>query len=126
MVAKRTKKRKSSGGYQQKLYLVLALCLIIFLVYSNVNMLIARVDTTKDVEKLTKEQEDLNTEKGSLEASLGETSSNFYLEKKAREDLGFQMPGERIFVIKKEEKGTLEDTLEQEINVFQKILNLFK
>lgn len=126
MVAKRTKKRKSSSGFNQKLCLILFLCLIIFLIYSNINLLIARSDNAKDVAKLTDEQKELNVEKGSLESSLGETKSDSYLEKKAREDLGYQMPGEKIYMIKKEDGDSIKEDAEENLNVFQKILNLFK
>jgi cell division protein FtsB len=127
MVAKRTKKRKSNNSNTtQKLCLILFLCLIVFLIYSNINLLVVRSENADDIDKLTETQEELDIEKGSLESSLGETKSDSYLEKKAREDLGYQMPGETIYIIKKEDEDGVDDNSEEELNVIEKILNLFK
>lgn len=73
-----------------------------FLLYSNIKIFGKRAELGKELSKIDNMVESLTKEKESLDFSLGETYSEEYIEKVAREDLGMQKPGESVVVIKKE------------------------
>ena len=76
------------------------------LLYSNTKIFQKRMEMEKNLEKLDANVESLTKEKESLRFSLGETYSDEYLEKVAREDLGMQKAGEKVVVIKKDTSGS--------------------
>ncbi|MCK9626910.1 MAG: septum formation initiator family protein, partial [Bacteroidales bacterium] len=55
----------------------------------------------------------------------GETYSDEFLERIAREDLGMQKPGETIYIIKKE-ADEIELEEEKSYNFFERIINWLK
>ena len=80
------------------------------------------MDLNKELDSLESDQEELLKQRESLKFSLGESYSEGYLEKVAREDLNFKKPGEKIFVIKKEgENDSEEDLIEGEQTFVEKI-----
>lgn len=97
-----------------------------FLLYSNAKIFQKRTDLGNELEKLDNSVETLSKEKDSLKFSLGETYSDEYLERVAREDLGMQKPGEKVVVIKKsgseEEKGKEDNVLQNIINWFNSLI----
>jgi|WetSurMetagenome_2_1015567.scaffolds.fasta_scaffold213973_2 cell division protein FtsB len=95
---------------------------VAFLLYSNIKIFQKRTDLGKELEKLDNNIETLSKEKDSLKFSLGETYSQEYLEKVAREDLGMQKAGETVVVIK---KNNQESSSAEKTNVLQNILNWF-
>jgi len=75
---------------------------VVFLFYSNIKIFQKRTDLNKNLEVINSNVESLIKEKDSLNFRLGETDSEAYLEKVAREDLGMQKPGEQVVIIKKD------------------------
>jgi hypothetical protein len=61
-----------------------------------------RTELDKNLEVLDSNVESLTKERDSLNFRLGETDSEAYLERVAREDLGMQKPGEQVVIIKKD------------------------
>ena len=99
-----TRKRKKRKGFNfRRFFYILTFGVVfLFLLYSSINLLIKRQAFQKEINALLAEQEALLKKRESLKFSLGETYSETYLEKIAREDLNLKKPGERIYVIKKE------------------------
>ena len=93
-----------------------------FLIYSNAKIFQKRTDLDRELEKLDASVETLTNEKDLLKFRLGETYSQEYLEKVAREDLGMQKPGEKVVVIK---KSSTETKNTEKSNILQNILNWF-
>jgi len=77
----------------------------------------------KELSKLDDSVEFLTKEKESLNFSLGETYSEEYIEKVAREDLGMQKPGEKVVVIKKE--AAAGESQSNNFNLLQKLSEWF-
>ena len=106
MVAKKGKKVKWGIHINKKkvsifFWAFFGLWFIGFLLYSNIKIFEKRTDLNKDLKELDATMESLNSEKDSLKYSLGQATSDDYLERVAREDLGMQKSGEQVIVIKK-------------------------
>ena len=78
--------------------------------------------TEKELESINKELENLTRQRDLLNFTLGETYSEEYLERVAREDLSMQKPGETVYIIKKEGFNDDENTV-KEYSLFEKIFN---
>ncbi|MFA5013032.1 MAG: septum formation initiator family protein [Candidatus Paceibacterota bacterium] len=108
MLAKKGKKRKG-GGFQAKITKGLGILAFIFLFsylsFANVKILIARMEAGKNLSELTNTTTGLEKEKDRLNLELGKTGSEEFLEKVAREELGFQKQGEQVIVVRKEESN---------------------
>ena len=122
MVAKKRKKGKWKINFNRKkitnyFFLSFSVVLISFLALSCFNVYQKQRSSEKDMNSLIEEIERLEKERDLLNFTLGETFSDEYLERVAREDLGMQKPGEKIYVIKKdinleeEKEELLEDSL---------------
>ena len=124
MLTKKKKKIKTERGNKIKKFffgLIIA-ALFIFFAYSCLNMFLKLMDLNKELDSLESDKEELLKQRESLKFSLGESYSESYLEKVAREDLNFKKPGEKIFVIKKEgENDSEEDLIEGEQTFVEKI-----
>lgn len=122
------KKRKKFNFNKKKIlnifYIIVISLLFIILIISCFNIYQKRVSSGKDLIKINKEIDELTKEKDILSFTLGETYSDEYLERIAREDLGMQKPGETVYIIKKDFS---EEEIEKvrEINLFEKIRNWF-
>lgn len=124
MIAKKRKKEKSAfQKIAEKVKVLLWIALIGFLVYTNVNIFLEIEKGGKDLKKLKATTESLNKEKEKLNFELGNTNSEAYLEKVAREELGLQKPGEQVIVIKKEGE---EVKSEEEKSNFQFFKNVWE
>ncbi len=124
MIAKKRKKEKSVfQKIAEKVKVLLWIVLIGFLVYTNVNIFLEIEKGGKDLKKLEATTESLNKEKEKLDFELGNTNSEAYLEKVAREELGLQKPGEQVIVIKKEGE---EVKSEEEKSNFQFFKNVWE
>jgi cell division protein DivIC len=125
-----TRKRKKRKGFNfRRFFYILTFCVVfLFLLYSSINLLIKRQAFQKEINALLAEQEELLKKRESLKFSLGETYSETYLEKIAREDLNLKKPGERIYVIKKEgeplqETESSEETAETFLDKLKSFFN---
>lgn len=107
MLAKKTKKRKVvKKRPKEKLPAVFAIAFIIFafyLLYTNAMIFLEKSKLQANYNNLDKAYGDLSKEKETLQMQLGETFTDQYLEKVAREELGLYKEGEKVIVIKKEE-----------------------
>jgi cell division protein FtsB len=95
---------------------------VVFLLYSNIKIFERRSSLNKELINLDNTVETLSKESDLLKFKLGETYSEEYLEKVAREDLGMQKPGETVVVIKKDNAG---EGVGKEEGILQNILNWF-
>lgn len=130
MVAKKRKKGKWKINFNRKkvtnyFFLSFSIVLISFLALSCFNIYQKQRSSEKDMNSLIEEIERLEKERDLLNFTLGETFSEEYLERVAREDLGMQKPGEKIYVIKKD--INLEEEKEEllEESLFDKIKKWF-
>lgn len=95
---------------------------VAFLLYSNVKIFERRASLDKELANLEDTAETLSEESDLLKFKMGETYSEEYLERVAREDLGMQKPGETVVVIKKNDSA---EEGEEEQSILQNIVNWF-
>jgi len=133
MLAKKQKKVKWGIHFNKKkasiaFWSFFGLWFIVFLLYSNIKIFQKRTELDKNLKTLDSSVESLSKEKDSLNFSLGETNSDEYLERVAREDLGMQKSGEQVVVIKKEasNKNGSNDSNDFISNIANWIKGLFK
>lgn len=123
MVAK--KRRKFNFNKKKILrffYTLIIASLLVLLIISCFNIFQKRMTTEKELESINEELENLTKQRDLLNFTLGETYSEEYLEKVAREDLSMQKPGETVYIIKKEGSGDNESIV-KEYSFFEKIFN---
>ena len=132
MLTKKKKKiKKERSNKIKKFFFILIISsLFIFFIYSCTNMFIKLMDLNQELKTLETEQEALLKQRESLKFSLGESYSESYLEKVAREDLNLKKSGETIYIIKKEgedieenEETVEEQTFVEKIQSFLKSFN---
>lgn len=75
------------------------------------------------IEILKKQIEALEKQNQKLKSSISESQTDFFVEKKLREDLGLKKPGEEVIVILHSDKEQKE--IEPKKNFWQKFLDLF-
>jgi len=122
-----TKKRKKFNLKKIKnifLFLLIS-CLVILLLIACFNIFQKRMDAQRELSILNNELNELTVENDLLNYTLGETYSDEFLERIAREELGMQKPGETVYIIKKEidEVELLEKEKE---SFFERIINWLK
>jgi len=106
MIAKKRKKEKSVWkDWTRKAKFFLSVAFVLFLAYTNIKIFIEIQKGDKELKRIEAIIEALNKESERLNFELGNTDSQAYLEKVAREELGLQKPGEQVIVIKKEGEG---------------------
>lgn len=98
------KKRKLKKGYFTNLIvsvLLIGLVAVVvgFLVISNIRIYQERSELKSQINLLEKEAKKLEEQKEELESGLSETQSESFLEKEAREKLGYKKPGEEVTVV---------------------------
>lgn len=124
MVAK--KRKKFNFKKVKKIFYFLAISFfVIVLLISCFNIYKKRVTAEKELNILNQEIDELNREKDLLNFTLGETHSDEFLERIAREELGMQKPGETIYIIKKE-SSEKEQIKEENYSFFERIMNWLK
>jgi len=130
MVAKKRRKVKWKINFDKKkvtetFYFLFSALVILFLAFSCFNIYEKKKSSERDLLILNNQMKELEKEKDLLSFTLGETYSDEYLERVAREDLGMQKPGEKIFIIKKE--TSIEEIEEvEEVSFSNKVINWFK
>lgn len=106
MIAKKRKKEKSAWkDFTGKAKVFLSIAFVLFLAYTNIRIFVETQKGDKELKKIEAIIEDLNKDNERLNFELGNTDSQAYLEKVAREELGLQKPGEQVIVVKKEGEG---------------------
>lgn len=129
MLAKKAKKRKRPLTVDKdKLSIIVwgIFCLVFigYLGFCNVRIWEKRHDLSKSSEKLEENIGALTKEKETLSFNLGETYSENYIEKVAREDLGMQKSGEEVVVVKKDGNTSSPESSANN-NLWHKFLNWF-
>ncbi|MFA5431740.1 MAG: septum formation initiator family protein [Candidatus Paceibacterota bacterium] len=107
MLAKKHKKVKWGIHINKKkvsivFWAIFGFWFIVFLLYSNVKIFQKRTELDNNLKELDSNVKSLTKDEELLRFRLGETNSDEYLERVAREDLGMQKPGEQIVIIKKD------------------------
>jgi cell division protein FtsB len=124
MVAKKRKKFNFKKIKDILIFLLISF-LIVLLIISCFNIFQKRMATEKELNILNEELNELKKENDILNYTLGETYSDEFLERIAREDLGMQKPGETIYIIKKE-ADEIELEEEKSYNFFERVTNWLK
>jgi cell division protein FtsB len=122
-----TKRRKKFNLKKIKnIFLILLISFfIVLLLTACFNIWQKRMDAQRELSILNKELNDLTVENDLLNYTLGETYSDEFLERIAREELGMQKPGEIVYIIKKEIDEV--ELLEKEKqSFFERIINWLK
>ena len=123
MVAKNRKKfNLNKKNILKWFYIFLLTMIFIILLISCFNIFQKRIDNEKELEAVNQELNNLIKQRDLLNFTLGETYSEEYLERVAREDLNMQKPGEIVYIIKKESSEMVNEE-EKEYNFFEKIIN---
>lgn len=105
MVANFKKNKKPRSSKDVVFWVVLGAFLvagIVFLAITNIKINQRRAELTARAEYLKKEIETLQGKKKELEEKVSQGASPEYIEKVAREQLGYKLPGEEVVVISKE------------------------
>lgn len=95
-----------------------------FLIVSSWKISQKREQLTKRIDELKNEIAKLENENEGLKSGLSAVSNPEALEEKMREE-GYQKPGEKVVVVKREETDTTQETEISNPNLWQKILNYF-
>jgi len=107
MLAKKLKKRKTTKKKKEKkfpgLLAVVFVAFAVYLAYTNIMIFLERARINSEYVSLNNIHGDLEKEKEVLKMQLGETYTDEYVERVAREDLGLYKQGEKVIVIKKDE-----------------------
>jgi len=130
MLTKNIKKVKGKIKVDKKkisflFWSIICLVFVVYLFYCNIKMFQKRTELSKSLKELNNNVESLTKEKEILSFRLGETYSEEYLEKVAREDLGMQKAGEKVVVIKKTDSGE-DDKNNSNTNIINNIVEWFK
>ena len=129
MLTKKKKKIKKEREFKIKkfFFILIISSLFIFFTYSCINMFIKLIGLNQELKALESEQESLLKQRESLKFSLGESYSESYLEKVAREDLNLKREGETIYIIKKEgEEDEEYEEIKEDQTFVQKIQSFLK
>ena len=129
MLTKKKKKIKKEREFKVKkfFFILIISSLFVFFTYSCVNMFIKLMALNQELKTLETEQETLLKQRESLKFSLGESYSESYLEKVAREDLNLKREGETIYIIKKEgEEDEEYEEIKEDQTFVQKIQSFLK
>jgi len=112
MVTKFKKNKKSQSPLVFLIFFILFLLLIIgFLAVTNLKISKKRAELASRIEKIKERIKSLEGKKIQLEGEISKAGSEEFIERKAREELGFKKPNEDMIVIskEKEEKETEEE-----------------
>lgn len=98
------KKRQSifsfiSANFNSLIVIFLILLVVIYLGYSNWNIYKNRSAIISQVQELKKTTQELEEKNKELNLGLSQLSDEYYLERIAREKMGFKKPGEEVVVI---------------------------
>ncbi|MDD3919113.1 MAG: septum formation initiator family protein [Candidatus Pacebacteria bacterium] len=129
MLTKKKKKIKKEREFKVKkfFFILIISSLFVFFTYSCINMFIKLIGLNQELKALESEQESLLKQRESLKFSLGESYSESYLEKVAREDLNLKREGETIYIIKKEgEEDEEYEEIKEDQTFVQKIQSFLK
>jgi len=129
MLTKKKKKIKKEREFKIKkfFFILIISSLFVFFTYSCINMFIKLIGLNQELKALESEQESLLKQRESLKFSLGESYSESYLEKVAREDLNLKREGETIYIIKKEgEEDEEYEEIKEDQTFVQKIQSFLK
>ena len=111
---KKNKKDKKRSIFFSVSLGVLFLLLISFLIHTNFKLSQRRKNLISRIEVLKKEIQVLESKNEGLRGKISQTESKDYLEKVAREQLGFKGAGEEVVVITSEEDQKEEKEEEKE------------
>ena len=100
----------------------LSVALVGLLVYSNIKINKKRAEMTKQIDALKKEVQELENNKEAMESSLQQTQTQEFVEKEAREKLGYKKPGEEVAVVVPPATNS-EGVAEPSKSFWEKILN---
>jgi len=119
MVAKFKKNKKGSSRRDIFFSVLLGVSLLLvigFLISTNLKISERRKKLASRIENLKKEIQILEERNKELKEKVLRAGSKDYLEKVAREQLGFKAPGEEVVVITKEEEKEEKETEKEEEN----------
>lgn len=107
------------------LFIFFILCILIiifFLIISNIKINYKKNLFQSQIETLKKQVEDLERKNQELKANISESQTDFFVEKKIREDLGFKKTDEEVVAVIPSTEKKQEKVIETKKNFWQKIL----
>ncbi len=127
MKKRKIKKKKGGKNNYSGLMIFLFLFAAIYLAYTNALIFFERAKIKADYNVLEKQLSELKQEKENLNMQLGETYTDEYLERVAREELGYYREGEKVIIIKKEEEDqeNVKGEMVEKKDFIQTILDYF-
>ena len=125
MISKR--KNFKRGDFFESKFLVVILgvlfiCLIGFLIISNIRINERRAELQTQAEYLRKEIQILEEKKEKLETGILEVKTKDYIEREARDRLGLKKPGEEVVVVLPPEEKQQDIVAPIEKTLWQRIL----
>lgn len=116
--------RRNKKGRASPKKIIISVLLILFsltvlgyLAFTNLKINQRRAELTARADYLKKEIADLETKKKELTEKIAQGTTLEYMEKVAREQLGYKAPGEEAVVISKENIEPKETTVNQSGNI---------
>jgi cell division protein FtsB len=114
-IFKKNRRLKSKRNLFLPIFLgFLSFILVLFLANANIEMKKRRAELILQSETLQNEIMVLEEKKKEMEDRIYRAESKEYLEEVARNELGWQIPGEEVVVISREDKKKNEDSQEKE------------
>jgi cell division protein FtsB len=130
MLAKKSKKIKSKGKqsiFVRIFWIASFGFLFVYLSYANIKIFLTRNQFSDNLKQLNTTADSLAKQQVKLNAELGITGTDAYVEQVAREELGYKKEGEQVVVVKKEETKQAETAAQTDnLQFFENILNWFK
>ena len=122
-------KRKNKKNYSFPFFTIISGFLILlvvgFLIFTNINVALKKVELTERTEELRKEVQTLEQKRQELQAKIARAEDPDFLEERFREELGLKKPGEEVVVIVSSPEKEVEEPVKEEKTFWQKIQNWF-
>ena len=122
-------KRKNKKNYSFPFFTIISGFLILlvvgFLIFTNINVALKKVELTERTEELRKEVQTLEQKRQELQAKIARAEDPDFLEERLREELGLKKPGEEVVVIVSSPEKEVEEPVKVEKTFWQKIQNWF-
>jgi len=122
MITKFKKNKKSQSSLVFLIFFILFFLLIIcFLTVTNLKLSRKRAELASKIEKIKERIKILEEKKIQLEGDISKAGSEEFIERKAREELGFKKPNEDMIVITKEKKEKETEEEQEKKNWLEKL-----
>jgi len=134
MISDFKKKQKSNKPYYKILFIlaiIFSLIIIYFLIYANIKVYQKKKELKYQLESLKNQIQEIQKSNISLQEKIQSATDDNYIEKVAREQLGWQKENENtaIFLINNNEEKNSDNKIDSKnwfANIWSAIVNVFK